>query len=45
MIRKELLYENTFGGKTRMKTKDNILCTCIIRKDTPAGLYFGDICR
>ena len=28
-----------------MKTKENILCTCIIRKDTPAGLYFGDICR
>ena len=23
-----------------MKTR-----TCIIRKDTPAGLYFGDICR
>ena len=40
MIRKELLYENTFGGKMQMKTR-----TCIIRKDTPAGLYFGDICR
>ena len=29
-----------YGGKTRMKTR-----ICIIRKDTPAGLYFGDICR